>query len=727
MPIWPTNVSLASTSIYSVSFWLKFSNFQTNSEGAPIFTLAYANSSNLVVQLLQLNSNAFFQIQLLSGSNEPMVPFFSEVPFSPNFWYHFVLTQNSSNFIALYVNSILVTSFSLLDYFSSARILTGITLGGYPGYIPYNAIFDEIGIWATVFGPNQIIDLYAGGSYARPVFPVPAPPTSSPAMLAYWTLDNNATDVLGSYTLSLEYGYSSYVYGPGVLGPGILFGAKGLNYYTTAPMISAPPIPTLYTFSVSCWIQIMVFGSQGIPLNIPLWQLGTRSLNAIYLTGGSMQLSFTDNFYDNTANKFIISTFVPSSNWMHIVVTSNSSILAIYMNGVIANTYFDPIGLNCLLGGFSLFNVLLNSYTLNVIGGAIDEIGIWNYALDIGIISTMYMMGYGARPTGVPLPGFVQVNSNVTIMMPLNVEMIPSTCMGALGGTVAGPTTCVWTNAAFSPFLVYPHAVATISGCNPANYNGCGNAALMDPGPIMNAAKTFVAATQFAPFGNVDANTVFGYAKTPPLMSGNEGSVKNLFTNALVTTMYQGTTGNSLYCYDVIGPIGRAILVVSDSCTASSGLCLTDGNTPPVCNSIVTSAATCAVPGCDSDPLNIVHPGPQCVGTAPPLYTTNGSFAATCDWCSSQNHPHFALDSATFSAVCGSGTGQNANCELTSVMPFRCLQSILLTGCPLNSYQNGASSCSPTSQTITTATQNCCCSGQFMVDSTGTQCIPAPP
>ena len=66
-----------------------------------------------------------------------------------------------------------------------------------------------------------------------------------------------------------------------------------------------------------------------------------------------------------------------------------------------------------------------------------------------------------------------------------------------------------------------------------------------------------------------------------------------------------------------------------------------------------------------------MEPSCPCVGTAPSLYTQCcgngcGNVEQTCDWCASNNHPHFDLDTATFNKLCGEEKSAGS-CKLSSV------------------------------------------------------------
>lgn len=253
---------------------------------------------------------------------------------------------------------------------------------------------------------------------------------------------------------------------------------------------------------------------------------------------------------------------------------------------------------------------------------------------------------------------------DVTYYLP-NVEPSPVTCMKSLGGEVQADGMCKYTGE-YQPFS-YEHAYGTnycdLGPLNPTkqSWSGC-SGALGDPRPTIVAAQKAVLSkapgTEPPPWGPVDANTIFGVTANPPMMIGNSDEGVNIQTGKPVGHSYQGSTSVSGLCYDVIGPNGgRAILIPGDRC---AGYCYNDCQDKHDFNAGDTNVAECGhcVQNADNDP----QPGPPCVGTVPGMYNVCKGMGAygceapvfnECDWCSSQNHPHFDMDNDSYNVVCG--------------------------------------------------------------------------
>jgi hypothetical protein len=204
---------------------------------------------------------------------------------------------------------------------------------------------------------------------------------------------------------------------------------------------------------------------------------------------------------------------------------------------------------------------------------------------------------------------------------------------------------------------------------------GC-SGALGDPRDFINNVKNCVmkgTSPESPPYGPVDANTRFGVTANPPIMIGDSAESYDLINNKQVSTSYQGSTPYSGICYDVKGPAGRAILVPYDRC---AGYCKEGcGKTPVNPN---TGNLECG--SCLQSPDFKPKPNCPCVGKTPAnseccgktdygCETTDGQ----CDWCASQNHPHFDLDGITFNTVFDDKAIQRGSGELTSVAPFKCI------------------------------------------------------
>ena len=110
-------------------------------------------------------------------------------------------------------------------------------------------------------------------------------------------------------------------------------------------------------------------------------------------------------------------------------------------------------------------------------------------------------------------------------------------------------------------------------------------------------------------------------------------------------------TAASGLCYRITGPSGASAVVgIADRCAGYCKCGAGDYNECGICINAPDTTTECT-----------------CVGSAPPQYQQSCAAAAQCDWCASNNHPHFDLDNATFQHVCGAPGLQNGTCKLAKV------------------------------------------------------------
>ena len=296
-------------------------------------------------------------------------------------------------------------------------------------------------------------------------------------------------------------------------------------------------------------------------------------------------------------------------------------------------------------------------------------------------------------PSGINPEGqIVKINDGVSVYMP-KVSCTPVTCMAEYGGQCQSDGTCKYSTG-YKPLLSYPKALAT-NYCGLED-GGC-SGAMGDPRDFINNLKKCMLAgnsPEKPPNGPIDENTRFGVTANPPVMIGDSAESYDYITKKQVTQSYQGSTPYSGMCYDVKGPKGRAILVPYDRCAGycKAGCGVTPGTGNIECGSCLQKPEYKPKPNC------------PCVGTTPLDSKCCGmkdygcpAVDGQCDWCASQNHPHFDLDNITFNTVCdSSGIG---SCELTTVKPFKCIIPQKMPGgggggggyvqCPSNSWDTG--------------------------------------
>jgi len=133
-------------------------------------------------------------------------------------------------------------------------------------------------------------------------------------------------------------------------------------------------------------------------------------------------------------------------------------------------------------------------------------------------------------------------------------------------------------------------------------------------------------------------------------MAGNSQIARDPRSGEYVSAWGLGMTGASGLCYRITGTTGTAVIGITDRCAGSCKCGAAEYNECSACINAVDTTPECA-----------------CVGAAPPLYDSSCGEPAPCDWCASNNHPHFDLDNATFEHVCGAAGQHAGSCRLSSV------------------------------------------------------------
>ncbi|KAJ3209070.1 hypothetical protein HK099_008595 [Clydaea vesicula] len=153
------------------------------------------------------------------------------------------------------------------------------------------------------------------------------------------------------------------------------------------------------------------------------------------------------------------------------------------------------------------------------------------------------------------------------------------------------------------------------------------------------------------------------------------------------------------------GPGGDVIVALTDRC---GGYCKCGSSGYQECGP------------CVEDPS--MSPNGACVGALPLLgfntcigVNCGVAVQQECDWCASNNHPHFDLDTDSYNYVCGS-EGIAGSCKISKVVPIPCKG---LTGvswppnpienvvCKANSFD--CSGIPPDSQQPLIPGTQCCC------------------
>jgi hypothetical protein len=302
----------------------------------------------------------------------------------------------------------------------------------------------------------------------------------------------------------------------------------------------------------------------------------------------------------------------------------------------------------------------------------------------------------------------LHVADNLDLCMP-PVVCTSETCPPTLGDCVNGR--CVF-KTGYSGVQTLPEAWVTYY-CE-LSTAGCHGVTQIEY-PEVTAQKIATATGMPLCDQSSGSGECVGIAASPAMIVGNSQEAKDPSTGQTVSNWGLGMTEASGLCYELTGPGGKALVALTDRC---GGYCKCNGSGFEECGPCVSAPD-----------MSTQCP---CVGTAPPAYTAccgngcGGAVTATCDWCASNNHPHFDLDTGTFNHLCA-GQSSLGSCKLSAVKYLKCAD---VSGWPPG---GGGGSCgtdafhctAPASHQDQIPGTSCCCNYN-QCPSTGNACG-APP
>ncbi len=240
----------------------------------------------------------------------------------------------------------------------------------------------------------------------------------------------------------------------------------------------------------------------------------------------------------------------------------------------------------------------------------------------------------------------LQIGADIELCLP-PVVCNAETCPPPLGDCVAG--VCQF-HGDYRGLATLPEAWAT-HYCDLAG-QGCHGVSQLEFPEV--TAQKLATALGHPLCGNAKAGDArcIGIVASPPMMVGNSELAVDPTSGERAYPWGLGMTEASGLCYEVSGPGGTALVAVTDRC---GGYCTCKGSGMQECGPCVNAED--------------MSPGCACVGTVPDLHgECCGRGCSTvkqdCDWCASNNHPHFDLDVDAFNWVCGADR-VNGSCRLS--------------------------------------------------------------
>ena len=303
----------------SFSLWFNWdgSNPGSNGYGMPFF-MNGSGISNGRIGVQITNSNGTLTAFSGTSASAPTTTI------SANTWYHFALVVSGSNYEA-FVNGNSIGSTTTDTYVDSGT--DNATIGSwFNSNYYFTGDVDQVRFFSKALNQSEINTLAneTACNYTCTTDTVNYPGTTN---LAYYKLDNSADDETGVY----DGASTDVLYTFGRFGQAAVF--NGSSSKIVLPSIDWT------TITISFWINARSDSEGGNRNNVA--SDGTINRNCIFINKDYIQdgrvpensISYFDNSYANS-----VSATWEDDTWIHIVVTLSGQDMAIYKNGILADS-----------------------------------------------------------------------------------------------------------------------------------------------------------------------------------------------------------------------------------------------------------------------------------------------------------------------------------------------------------------------------------------------------
>jgi len=422
----PYSNSLNINGSISISCWFKNTNISSTNNGVLVFH--GDNQSGKDPFTLNYNGNlnrVSFAKYVNSGTTPADLRQASIIAPNNSNWNHYIVTFDSTiGRVCFYLNNSLVldTTFLNTSIFYSTNVSSFFTSFGGLGPLGQfsNSFLDDIGIWNRALTQQEINNLYNSSAYvpcASPAFPA----NLANGLVGYWPFCGDANDESGN-------GNNGTVNGATLTSD--RFGNPNSAYYFDGVNAS---IATNANFSnsnnaksISVWAKFSDLGNRG-------WLVSNNTcINGSNYDGfGFFQEGPSQNFYFYGMNNGdrLISNQLDTSLFYHFVAAFQQDTLKVYLNGLEVTASYNPLNTNSANGvlfGDRFSGVLSgpcgnDNLTGGLFNGILDDIGIWNRALNASEVQQLYNTGiYFQTVTGSC--DTLQFNANITGFNPITYQ-----------------------------------------------------------------------------------------------------------------------------------------------------------------------------------------------------------------------------------------------------------------------------------------------------------------
>ena len=381
---------------YTISFWanvtgtgltdLRMFSESSNTDNNPLFNIGTASTADNGTVDFYFRQTGWTDVNHLRSVGEPL----------DGTWHHLAFVQQEDGSRALYVDGVLdgiaIPAKEPGDWRVNITTIGGI-LRANPSHWVTGAI-DEVALWSRALSPAELQQVVAEGLVS--VFP---PLTRG--MVAYWPLD----EVLGVTTPDIASGYDLELINltaddlvPGNTGQAMQFdNARQTLLARVHTAGEQLPINQHPAHTISFWANVTgtgltdlrMFSESSTTDNNPLFNIGTHSTAA----DGTVDFFFRQTGW--TEVNHIRTVGEPlNGTWQHLAfVQQEDGSRTFYINGVA-----DGLAIPAKEPGDWLVNVtsiggILRANPSHWLTGTIDDVALWNRALDQAELTSLFQDG----------------------------------------------------------------------------------------------------------------------------------------------------------------------------------------------------------------------------------------------------------------------------------------------------------------------------------------------
>jgi len=332
------------------------------------------------------------KIRCIIGGSKTNLPYSKNEIKNNNNWYHIVVTYNKS-IVKFYINGALSDSTQLTTSTPSTThpVIIGTTTSKVDNF--FKGKIDDLGIWNRALEYSEIIDLYNASSCGTILATRAQVPGYLPtdSLKGWWPFNGNANDESGN-------GNNGTVNGANLTTDRFGKSNKAYSFNGVSNSITLQPNTNIQgnkPRSISAWFTLSgkpnytntIFkgGDNGIGKDFSIW-LTTNN-------NGMVRIHIR-RYIDDIITSFFS---IKANQWYNLIVTydgTNDNAIKIFLDGKLINTYLvAPTGLKYNTASVQpVIGVLTDQLNVNhFFYGNIDDVAIWNRALDTNEIKALYM------------------------------------------------------------------------------------------------------------------------------------------------------------------------------------------------------------------------------------------------------------------------------------------------------------------------------------------------